>query len=205
MPIIVRALEHSFVSAHYQTQFAFENAIGGRLRLAVLNERGGIVSMGVVLETASWGVVSESYGNFWDGFGFLKVQTAPTAAQTPGCDRDPSLRRTTGRAGQPSEHSSRGHRIASRGEPIPLDGSVVGAKAHTGFVVTTADGRFAQLALVDEGLRVVDSGESVAIACWNAAISALEAYWESAGWLVVRHYPSDGVTVQDLCLAGGAA
>lgn len=70
-----------------------------------------------------------------------------------------------------------------------LQASRISATISTGFNVTTAAGKPARLAIVDEAGNVIEAGADVAWAAWRVCIEAQENYWEGMGHLVVHSSP----------------
>lgn len=65
----------------------------------------------------------------------------------------------------------------------------ISATVSTGFNCTTADGKPARLAIVDEAGNVIETGADVAWAAWRVCIEVQENYWEGMGHLVVHSSP----------------
>lgn len=72
-----------------------------------------------------------------------------------------------------------------------LQASRISATISTGFKVTTADGKPARLAIVDESGQLIEAGEAVAWAAWRVCIEAQENFWQGEGYLVVHAGPPD--------------
>lgn len=70
-----------------------------------------------------------------------------------------------------------------------LQGSRISGTVSEGFSVTTADGKQARLAIVDEQGNVVEAGLDVAWAAWKVCIEVQENFWEGQGHLVVHSSP----------------
>lgn len=74
--------------------------------------------------------------------------------------------------------------------PNPLlQAARISATASTGFSCTTAEGKPARLAIVDEAGNVIEAGADVAWAAWRVCIEVQENYWEGMGHLVVHSSP----------------
>lgn len=73
-----------------------------------------------------------------------------------------------------------------------LQASRISATISTGFNVTTADGKPARLAIVDEEGNVVEVGAAVAWAAWRGCASRhKENYWkEWATWWFTAAHPA---------------
>ncbi|MDH4873048.1 hypothetical protein [Pseudomonas sp. BN515] len=81
----------------------------------------------------------------------------------------------------------------------PLQASRITANASTGFKVTTADGRPARLAVVDDEGNVIEAGQDLAWAAWRVCVEVQENFWEGMGWLEVHTSPpGDPVLVERL-------
>jgi len=70
-----------------------------------------------------------------------------------------------------------------------LRAASISATVSTGYTVTTADGKRAQLAIIDENGNVLEAGQAVAWAAWRACIEVQENFWEGQGHLVVHAGP----------------
>lgn len=70
-----------------------------------------------------------------------------------------------------------------------LQAARISATVSTGFNCTTADGKPARLAIVDEAGNVIEAGADVAWAAWRVCIEVQENYWEGMGHLVVHSSP----------------
>ncbi|WP_278958533.1 hypothetical protein [Aquipseudomonas alcaligenes] len=86
-----------------------------------------------------------------------------------------------------------------------LQASRISATISTGFNVTTADGKPARLAIVDEEGNVVEVGAEVAWAAWKVCIEAQENYWEGMGHLVVHSSPPGDPELAALLIGKKAA
>jgi hypothetical protein len=74
-----------------------------------------------------------------------------------------------------------------------LQNSIISAVAYAGFAVTTADGRPATLAVIDQDGNVIESGASVNIAAWNVAVTAYRNFLKGNGHVRVQASPP-GIT-----------
>lgn len=63
------------------------------------------------------------------------------------------------------------------------------ATISTGFSATTAAGKPARLAIIDEAGNVIEAGPTVAWAAWRVCIEAQENFWQGQGHLVVHAGP----------------
>lgn len=70
-----------------------------------------------------------------------------------------------------------------------LQASRISATVSEGFTATTADGKPARLAIIDEAGNVIEAGPDVAWAAWKVCIEVQENYWEGMGHLVVHSSP----------------
>lgn len=86
-----------------------------------------------------------------------------------------------------------------------LQASRISATISTGFNVTTADGKPARLAIVDEEGNVIEAGTAVAWAAWKVCIEAQENYWEGMGHLVVHSSPPGDPELAALLIGKKAA
>ncbi|VVP08067.1 hypothetical protein PS870_03165 [Pseudomonas fluorescens] len=67
-----------------------------------------------------------------------------------------------------------------------LDNAVIQANISKGFMLTTPDGKPAQLAVIDENGSVLIAGADVAWAAWRVCIEVQENFWEGQGHLIVH-------------------
>jgi hypothetical protein len=67
--------------------------------------------------------------------------------------------------------------------------SRISATVSQGFTASTADGKPARLAIIDEQGNVIEAGADVAWAAWKVCIEAQENFWEGQGHLVVHSSP----------------
>jgi len=76
---------------------------------------------------------------------------------------------------------------------IPKTGSLengcISANVSTGYSFTTADGRPARLAIIDDQGNVVEAGESVAQEAWNVCIAVIKNFKIGQGHIVVHSTP----------------
>ena len=70
-----------------------------------------------------------------------------------------------------------------------LQASRISATVSEGFTTTTADGKPARLAIIDEAGNVIEAGPDVAWAAWKVCIEVQENFWEGQGHLVVHSSP----------------
>jgi len=70
-----------------------------------------------------------------------------------------------------------------------LQAARISATASTGFSCSTAEGKPARLAIVDDAGNVIEVGADVAWAAWRVCIEVQENYWEGMGHLVVHSSP----------------
>lgn len=83
---------------------------------------------------------------------------------------------------------------------IPKTGTLahgcISANVTTGYRFTTADGRPARLAIIDDQGNVVEAGEAVAQEAWNVCIAVIKNFKIGQGHIVVHSappgVPSDG-------------
>lgn len=80
-----------------------------------------------------------------------------------------------------------------------LQATRISATISTGFNVTTADGKPARLAIVDESGNIIEAGSDVAWAAWRVCIEAQENFWQGQGYLVVHSdAPGDPLLVEKI-------
>lgn len=70
-----------------------------------------------------------------------------------------------------------------------LQAARISANVSSGFVATTADGKPARLAIIDEDGNVIEAGQDVAWAAWRVCIEVQENFWECQGHLIVHSGP----------------
>ena len=76
---------------------------------------------------------------------------------------------------------------------IPKTGTLencrIAANVTSGYKFTTADGRPARLAIIDDQGNVVESGEAVARETWNVCIAVIKNFKIGQGHIVVHSAP----------------
>ncbi len=87
----------------------------------------------------------------------------------------------------------------------PLLASRISATVSTGFNVTTADGRPARLAVVDDAGNVIEAGQDLAWAAWRVCVEVQENFWEGMGHLVVHTSPPGDPRVAEILIGKKAA
>lgn len=70
-----------------------------------------------------------------------------------------------------------------------LEHGCISANVTTGYRFTTADGRPARLAIIDDQGNVVEAGESVAQEAWNVCIAVIKNFKIGQGHIVVHSAP----------------
>ncbi|MBX9762840.1 MAG: hypothetical protein K2Y24_07405 [Pseudomonadaceae bacterium] len=65
----------------------------------------------------------------------------------------------------------------------------ISATVSSGFTATTAEGKPARLAIIDDAGNVIEAGPSVAWAAWRVCIEVQENFWQGQGHLVVHTGP----------------
>lgn len=70
-----------------------------------------------------------------------------------------------------------------------LEHTRISANINTGYQLTTADGRPARMAIIDEDGNVIESGPAVAREAWNVCIAVQKNFWIGMGHLVVHSAP----------------
>ena len=70
-----------------------------------------------------------------------------------------------------------------------LERGCISANVTTGYQLTTADGRPAKLAIIDDQGNVIEAGETVAREAWNVCIAVQKNFWIGQGHLVVHSGP----------------
>lgn len=68
-------------------------------------------------------------------------------------------------------------------------GACLKATVSTGFTVSSADGKPARMAIVDEHGNILAAGEDVSWAAWRVCVEVQENFWEGQGHLVVHSGP----------------
>jgi len=86
-----------------------------------------------------------------------------------------------------------------------LPASRISATVSEGFTVTTADGKPARLAIIDEAGNVIEAGPDVAWAAWKVCIEVQENYWEGVGHLVVHSSPPGDPALAEILIGKKAA
>lgn len=74
-----------------------------------------------------------------------------------------------------------------------LQNSTISANVNTGFQLTTADGRKARLAIIDEDGNVIEAGQAVAREAWSVCIAVQKNFWKGMGHLVVHSEPPGNI------------
>ena len=74
-----------------------------------------------------------------------------------------------------------------------LENGRIAANVTIGYKFTTADGRPARLAIIDDQGNVVESGEAVAREAWNVCIAVIKNFKIGQGHIIVHSAPP-GVT-----------
>ena len=76
---------------------------------------------------------------------------------------------------------------------IPETGTLqhgcISANVTSGYQFSTADGRPARLAIVDDQGNVIEQGDAVAREAWNVCIAVQKNFWIGQGHLVVHSAP----------------
>ena len=76
---------------------------------------------------------------------------------------------------------------------IPKTGALehgrISANVSSGYQFTTADGRPARLAIIDDNGNVVESGDVVAREAWNVCIAVVKNFKIGQGHIVVHSAP----------------
>jgi hypothetical protein len=70
-----------------------------------------------------------------------------------------------------------------------LENGCITANVTSGYQFTTADGRPARLAIIDDQGNVVESGEAVAREAWNVCIAVIKNFKIGKGHIVVHSAP----------------
>ena len=70
-----------------------------------------------------------------------------------------------------------------------LENGRIAANVTSGYKFTTADGRPARLAIIDDQGNVVESGEAVAREAWNVCIAVIKNFKIGQGHIVVHSSP----------------
>ncbi len=70
-----------------------------------------------------------------------------------------------------------------------LENGCISANVTTGYRFTTADGRPARLAIIDDEGNVVEAGDTVAKEAWNVCIAVIKNFKIGQGHIVVHSAP----------------
>lgn len=70
-----------------------------------------------------------------------------------------------------------------------ITGASLKATVSTGFTFTSADGKPARMAIVDEHGNILAVGDDVSWAAWRVCVEVQENFWEGQGHLVVHACP----------------
>ncbi len=70
-----------------------------------------------------------------------------------------------------------------------LENGRISANVTSGYQITTADGRPARLAIIDDQGNVVESGDAVAREAWNVCIAVIKNFKIGQGHIVVHSSP----------------
>ena len=70
-----------------------------------------------------------------------------------------------------------------------LENGCISATVTSGYQFTTADGRPARLAIIDDQGNVVESGDTVAREAWNVCIAVIKNFKIGQGHIVVHSAP----------------
>jgi hypothetical protein len=70
-----------------------------------------------------------------------------------------------------------------------LEHGCISANVTTGYRFTTADGRPARLAIIDDQGNVVEAGDSVSREAWNVCIAVIKNFKIGQGHIVVHSAP----------------
>lgn len=65
----------------------------------------------------------------------------------------------------------------------------ISATVSSGLTATTAEGKPARLAIIDDAGNVIEAGPAVAWAAWRVCIEVQENFWQGQGHLVVHTGP----------------
>ena len=74
-----------------------------------------------------------------------------------------------------------------------LEHGCISANVTTGYRFTTADGRPARLAIIDDDGKVVEAGESVEREAWNVCIAVIKNFKIGQGHIIVHSGPPGAV------------
>jgi hypothetical protein len=86
-----------------------------------------------------------------------------------------------------------------------LQAARISATVSTGFSCTTAAGKPARLAIIDEAGNIIEAGPEVAWAAWKVCIEVQENFWEGMGHLVVHSSPPGDPKLAELLIGKKAA
>lgn len=78
-----------------------------------------------------------------------------------------------------------------------LEHGCISANVTTGYRFTTADGRPARLAIIDDQGKVVEAGEAVAQEAWNVCVSVIKNFKIGQGHIVVHSAPPSALSEHD--------
>lgn len=70
-----------------------------------------------------------------------------------------------------------------------LEKGCISANVTSGYKFTTADGRPARLAMIDDEGNVIESGDAVAREAWNVCVKVLKNFKIGQGHIVVHSAP----------------
>lgn len=70
-----------------------------------------------------------------------------------------------------------------------LEAAIISGVGHEGLSVTTADGRPAQLAVIDEHGNIIAAGPAVAKEAWNVTLAVYKNFRKGQGYLRVHSRP----------------
>lgn len=92
---------------------------------------------------------------------------------------------------------------------VPKTGTLmngcISANVSSGYQFTTADGRPARLAIIDDQGNVVESGDAVAREAWNVCIAVVKNFKIGQGHIVVHSAPPGTSLPQDNVVRKGRA
>ena len=74
-------------------------------------------------------------------------------------------------------------------ETDTLEHARISANVNSGYQLTTADGRRARLAIIDDDGNVIEAGAAVAREAWNVCIAVQKNFWIGQGHYVVHSSP----------------
>ena len=70
-----------------------------------------------------------------------------------------------------------------------LENGCISANVTSGYQFSTADGRSARLAIIDDQGNVIEAGEAVAREAWNVCIAVIKNFKIGQGHIVVHSAP----------------